>query len=321
MAGLTKLAKASTTALNSYMGLDEEETLLIITDEGQREIGMALFEAGKKITKDILCLEMPVTEKDGDEPPDVVAGVMKDVDVIVAATTNSLASTLAVKAASKLGVRTGLICDMSVDSMVRSMSADHKKIAKQTESLKKAVYGVAHLRITTKAGTDLKLLVKKRKIKTNTGVFTGIGDVGEMPSGMIMLAPIDGKTNGKVVIDGSVTGFGLLENPITMTIKASYAERISGDKEAKELSKLLSKVGEDARSVGLFGMGANYKAKLTGNLVEDTKVLGTVHLGLGNNNRAAGKIDIDFSIDCVIKEPTIYCDEELIMEDGIPLVK
>ncbi|TVQ18562.1 MAG: aminopeptidase, partial [Bacteroidetes bacterium] len=41
-----ELQEASIIALRDCMGLKEDETLLIVTDEVKREIGMALHEAG-----------------------------------------------------------------------------------------------------------------------------------------------------------------------------------------------------------------------------------------------------------------------------------
>lgn len=321
MAGVSKLAKSATVALSNYMGLDEEESLLIVSDEGSREIGLALFEAGKTLCEEALYMEMPKLENDGDEPPDIVAGLMKDVDVVVCPTTASLMRTYAVKAAAKLGVRVAVMPTVSPDAVMRGLSADPKKIAKQTESLRKVTYGVSHVRITSDAGTDLKLLIKKRKIVAQSGVYMNIGDYGELPAGEVMLAPIEGKTNGKLVVDGSITGYGVLENPVTMTIKSGYAERIAGKEEAKDLSKKLSKIGKEARAIGVFGMGTNYKAKLEGSMSEDTKVLGSLHIGLGNNKYVHGKIDVDSKIDCVIKNPTIVFDDETIIEDGILLIK
>ena len=42
-----ELKKASVIGLRDAMGLKPEETLLIVTDEIKREIGLALHEAGK----------------------------------------------------------------------------------------------------------------------------------------------------------------------------------------------------------------------------------------------------------------------------------
>ncbi|HCX99648.1 MAG TPA: aminopeptidase, partial [Bacteroidales bacterium] len=47
-----QLSDASIIALRDCMGLKNDETLLIVTDEIKRDIGIALHEAGKGIAKE-----------------------------------------------------------------------------------------------------------------------------------------------------------------------------------------------------------------------------------------------------------------------------
>ena len=45
----TKLDKASVTAIKDCMGAKKNESILVITDELKREIGLSLFENAKRL--------------------------------------------------------------------------------------------------------------------------------------------------------------------------------------------------------------------------------------------------------------------------------
>ncbi|MCH6574776.1 MAG: PAS domain-containing protein, partial [Bacteroidetes bacterium] len=64
----------------------------------------------------------------------------------------------------------------------------------------------------------------------------------------------------------------------------------------------------------------NDKAIISGNILEDEKVLGTCHIALGNNTGFGGKINIPLHLDGIIKNPTISVDNKKIMESGKLLI-
>ncbi len=316
MATNTKLLKAATIALRDYMGISSEETLLIITDEVKREIGQALFEAGKELSQEAFYVEMIPRTTHGEEPPEQISELMRNVDVVVCPTLKSLTHTYARIKASHAGVRVATMPDIALETMTRCFSADYKKVVALTEKVGAILKQAEEVRITTKLGTDITMPRKKRKIIESTGVLRTIGASGNLPSGEVFFAPIEGKSNGKVVIDGSIAGIGVLDEPISVNFKDGHASRISGGKQAKELSAMLNEAGKDARNLAEFGIGTNYKAKICGHVLEDEKVFGTVHIAFGNNIAFGGKVDVALHMDCVIKKPTVYADDKMIMKNG-----
>ncbi len=313
---MNELQNASTIALRDCMGLQEAETLLIVTDEIKREIGLALHEAGKSLCRESVLVEMPSREINGQEPPEMVAMMMQQVDVVVCPTAKSLTHTNARRNAVKLGVRVGTMPGISIDTMVRCLSADYEKIIRLTESIANKLAGVSVIRVTTQKGTDISMPVKGRKIIPSTGVHRNPGDSGNLPSGEVYLAPWEGQSNGTVVIDGSMAGLGMLEEPITINVVNGYAEEIRGGHQAQKLIDILDKSGRDARAVAEFGIGTNYKAILTGMILEDEKVLGTIHIAFGNNLTMGGNISVNSHLDGLVTKPDVYFDDALIMEKG-----
>lgn len=310
------LTNASLIALRDCMGLQKQETLLIITDEIKREIGLALHDAGKTLCKESLLIEIKSREINGQEPPAQVAALMKTVDVVVCPTAKSLTHTDARREAVKFGVRVGTMPGITIDTMVRCLNADYNKIIALTDFIAAKMVGVKNIKVVTEKGTNVTMPVANRMIIPSKGVLKNKGESGNLPSGEVFLAPWEDQTNGKVVIDGSMAGIGIVETPIVVDIINGYAETITGGKEANLLTEMLDKVGRDARAVAEFGIGTNYKAILTGQILEDEKVFGTIHIAFGNNITMGGRIAVSSHLDGLVKEPDVYFDDVLIMKKG-----
>ncbi len=311
-----ELMQASIIGLRDAMGLKPEETLLVVTDEVKRDIGLALHEAGKQLCKESILVEMKSREINGEEPPFAISEMMKMVDVVVIPTAKSLTHTDARRNAVKEGVRVGTMPGISVEIMSRCLNADFDKIVELTEYVAKRLEGVKTVKVVTEAGTNLVMPIEGRMIIPSTGVLREKGQSGNMPSGETYLAPIEGKSNGTLVIDGSMAGIGVIKTPIKVEIRDGYAEEITGGEEAQRLIAMLDKNGREARAVAEFGIGTNYKAILSGQILEDEKVLGTIHVAFGNNLTMGGSIAVNSHLDGLVKFPDVYFDDELVMKKG-----
>ncbi|HOD88170.1 MAG TPA: aminopeptidase, partial [Bacteroidales bacterium] len=307
-----ELMQASIIGLRDAMGLKPEETLLVVTDEVKRDIGLALHEAGKQLCKESILVEMKSREINGEEPPFAISEMMKMVDVVVIPTAKSLTHTDARRNAVKEGVRVGTMPGISVEIMSRCLNADFDKIVELTEYVAKRLEGVKTVKVVTEAGTNLVMPIEGRMIIPSTGVLREKGQSGNMPSGETYLAPIEGKSNGTLVIDGSMAGIGVIKTPIKVEIRDGYAEEITGGEEAQRLIAMLDKNGREARAVAEFGIGTNYKAILSGQILEDEKVLGTIHVAFGNNLTMGGSIAVNSHLDGLVKSPDVYFDDELV---------
>jgi aminopeptidase len=312
---MNELYAASLKALKDYMGLASTESLLIITDGTKDEISRSLLKAGKEICNEAFLIEMKPRETNGQEPPDQVAQLMKLVDVVICPTDKSLTHTRARIEAAAAGVRVATMPGIEIETMVRCLNADYKKVIDLTRYIAGKLINSSAIRVVTEKGTDIRLPMKGRKVLESTGVLRNKGESGNLPSGEVYLAPWEDKSNGKVVIDGSMAGIGMLKSPLTIEVVDGYAEKIEGE-QAHQLINMLDKSGREARSVAEFGMGTNYMAKLIGEILEDEKVFGTIHIAFGNNKSMGGRIDVKSHLDGLVTEPDVYFDEELIMKKG-----
>ncbi len=318
---MSKLEIAVDLVLKKCMGLKRSESLLVVIDKRKRKIGKLFLKQGEKITPKARLLEIPVGNVNGEEPPKKAAKEMLEHDVELLITTKSLTHTKARKNASETGARIATLPDITESMMARAINVDYNRIQKLSKKIADVVDRGKTIRVLTKKGTAIIFDVKGRKSHGRSGgILTKKGKFGNLPSGEAFIAPVENKTSGIYIVDSSLGGIGKVDMPVSVLVKNGYAIKITGKKSAKELNKLLNKVGKKARIVAELGIGTNYKAKLTGNLLEDEKAIGTCHIALGDNTGFGGKNQVPLHIDGVIKRPTIFVDSRKIMDNGKLLV-
>ncbi len=318
---LTKLDQASIIAIKDCMGTKKNEKVLVITDENKREIGLSLYENAIRLGHESFLIEMKALEMNGQEPPKFVAEAMKMADVILCPTSKSLTHTNARRSASALGKRIATFPGITKDVMIRGLNADYTKIAALTIKLAKMMDKVKIVRVTAPNGTDITMSLEGRAGLASKGLFHKKGESGNLPTGEAFAAPVEGKSEGVFVADGSFAGIGVLKNPIKIKVSKGLATEITGGEEAKKLIEMLSKYGQKGRNIAELGIGTNDKVKLSGLLLEDEKKMGTVHIALGDNKSMGGNVNIPFHVDGVILKPTVYFDGVEIMKNGKLLVK
>ncbi|MDP2301587.1 MAG: aminopeptidase [Ignavibacteria bacterium] len=318
---MSKLDRASEIAIINCMGVKKKEKILVISDTNKREIGYSLFTNALRLGYESLYVEMKPGRINGEEPSQQIAELMKKFDVVFCPTTKSLTHTDARREASAQGVRIATFPGITKDVMIRGLNADYNYISKLSIKLKKILEKGKFVKITTTLGTDLSFSIVGRTSYASKGLFHKKGESGNLPTGETFLAPVEGTSNGVFIVDGSMAGLGLMKNVnLKIEVKDGYATKITGGSIASKLNKMLDEVGKDARNIAEFGIGTNPSAKLSGVLLEDEKVMGTIHIALGNNKSMGGSVNVPIHLDGVVKKPTVYLDGKLLMKDGKLLV-
>ena len=134
--------------------------------------------------------------------------------------------------------------------------------------------------------------------------------------------PVESQSQGVFFVDGSMAGIGKIKGePIKIRVERGMAVEISGGEQARQLNQMVESVGPQARNLAELGIGTNYMAQITGQILEDEKVAGTVHLALGNNKSMGGTVNVGLHVDGIITSPTLRIDDKLILKNGQLLIK
>ena len=314
---MTELYLAARTALKDCMGVKNDETVLVICDNQTISIGSALFDMGRELSRECIVVIMSERDVNGQEPPPSIAELMKRFNVVICPTAKSLTHTNARREACAAGARVGTMPGITEEIMIRTLKADYHKIAERTQKLSEILDKGNEIHITTTIGTNIHIPINGIHAISSTGLVRENGKFGNLPSGESYLMPVEGKTDGIFIVDGSFAGIGKIDkDPIKITVKNGYAEKIEGGAQAEELNEMLHPLGKRAYNIAELGIGTNHEAVITGKILEDEKVMGTVHIALGNNKSMGGTCDVGIHLDGIILKPTVMVDEQILMREG-----
>jgi leucyl aminopeptidase (aminopeptidase T) len=84
---------------------------------------------------------------------------------------------------------------------------------------------------------------------------------------------------------------------------------------------LLTEHGDEGTNVAELGIGTNEKATLTGEILEDEKIAGTIHIAFGASAGIGGTVQVPVHLDCIVMKPTLELDGEAIVRDGELLIR
>lgn len=313
------MMKTAQMIVNNSARIKAGENVCIVGDTNTFSIAKVLAEASYAIGAETVLTIMTPREMHGNEPPPVVASAMLGADVILAPTTYAITHTKARLDASKRGARTIILRGITEDSMIHgAMLADYNEVSTTSNKLAARLGQAKKIRLFTDSGTDVTFMVEGRKGLALGGIATEPGTFTSLPSGEAAIAPLEGKTQGRIIIDFSMDGIGLLSQPIQLEVVDGRAISIQGGKEAQELKKLLE-VDENALNIAEFAIGTNPKSRMKGNMAEDKILRGCVHIAVGDNHTIGGELQSNVHLDGVILNPTVEMDAHLIVRKGILL--
>ncbi len=311
------------TAVNTCLKVRKGENFLVITDPERMKIGEALFRAGEDAGAEVQLVKMLPRSRHGEEPPAPLARLMKEVDAVIAPTTYSLSHTQARKEACRAGTRVATM-PMILPRMMSAggMTADFGEVARRAKRLLRLMGEGSDAHVTTPTGTDLHFCIDPKRWVEDVGLLHSKGAFGNLPAGELFTAPNEWKTQGTLVVDGALAGVGRVDEPIVITVRDGLGKRIAGGSTAADLRRMLKaasrklKVPDHAYNIAELGIGLNPKAKLIGNPLEDEKVLGTVHVALGDNSTFGGKVRAGIHVDGILMKPTLTVGTKTVMESG-----
>jgi leucyl aminopeptidase (aminopeptidase T) len=196
--------------------------------------------------------------------------------------------------------------------LARVMAVDFDTMAARSKAVAAALDAAAAARITCPRGTDLKLALDGRAGISDDGELSGRGAFGNLPCGEGFIAPAFGEGT---LIASSLAPFGISDEPAELIVaegRLVAAERGLGP----EFIELLLSQGELGTNLAELGVGTNDQARLTGNILEDEKILGTVHIAFGASAGIGGKVSVPIHLDVVILEPSLEVDGRAVLDRG-----
>jgi len=304
---VSALRDACLHALEHNLGLAAGETVLIVNDGTRPSIAAALHDAARARGGRVRTVEIPVAERNGQEPPASAAAEMRAAAVVLIPTARSLSWTAARRDATAAGARVASMPQLTEEIVLRTFPIDYEPVRARTRRMCDRLDAGREVRIRTSRGTDLTLGIEGRTAHGRKGgIYRRPGEWGNLPCGEAFIAPVEGTARGVYVVDASHAGVGRIEEPIRITVENGVAVRIEGGAEARRLESTLRAVGDPrAYNVAELGIGCNPAARVTGITLEDEKAMGTCHVALGRNDLFGGTVDVAVHLDGILRDPEI----------------
>src|SRR4051812_13214367 len=307
---MSDLEPAVRSVIGQCLGVREGEDVLVVVDEGTREIGEALREEAARVGAEAVLTVMDPRAVDGEEPPAAVAAALAAADVFIAPTSRSLSHTRARKAASDNGAPGATLPGVTADMLARLMTADLETLAERSRRVAELLTEAGEARFTCPRGSDFRMDLTGRTGLPDDGDLTAPGAFGNLPCGEGFIAPLSGEGRFVVV---SLAGIGLGTG--TLTVEDGHLVGAEGP-EAEQLLATLRAAGEQGTNLAELGVGTNEQATLTGNVLEDEKILGTVHVAFGASAGIGGTVSAPVHLDSVVLEPTLDIGGTRVIEAG-----
>jgi leucyl aminopeptidase (aminopeptidase T) len=312
-----ELLQPAYNALAQCMGVKQGEKVLIVTNHENQPIADALFHQAMELGAEPSTLLYPAGKINGEEPPAIVAEMMKHADVVLAPTVVSISHTDARRNASANGhTRIATLPGITEEVFIRGLGSDYHQIANTCERVRVELNSGKTAHLTTPSGTDLEIDIGNEAVASD-GNITKPGTFSNLPDGESEVAPRS--ANGVLVVDRCGN---IITEPTKIVFKGGYVTEIEQNASGKRFQTMLEGAAKkdgnkNAYFIAEFAIGTNPTAKVTGVILEDEKVLGTCHIAVGDNTSyPGGKNPSILHLDVILFKPTIVIDGKTIQKNG-----
>jgi len=310
---MDELDRAVETVVGRCLGVRAGEQVVVVVDEQTSALGERLRAAAAQAGGDAVLCVMDARGEHGQEPPAPVAAALAAADVFIAPTSKSLSHTQARKAASDGGARGATLPGVTASMLGRLMACDLDALQRRSAALAELLTDADEAHVTCPRGTDLRLDLTGRHGIADDGDLTGERAFGNLPCGEGFTSPLGAE--GRMVT-GCLASIGLPAGELPVLTIEDGELASATEPEGERLLAALDAAGGQGRNVAELGIGTNERAGLTGNILEDEKILGTVHVAFGASAGIGGTVSVPVHLDCLILEPTLEIGGARVLERG-----
>ncbi|MBP2296179.1 2,5-dihydroxypyridine 5,6-dioxygenase [Azospirillum rugosum] len=185
------------------------------------------------------------------------------------------------------------------------------------------------MRVTSKAGTDLRLPIGEFPVVQEYGFVDEPGRWDHWPSGFSFTFPNEGKASGRIVLDRGdilLPMKSYLTSQIEMTVENGFVTAITGGLDADLLNDYMDAFDDpEAYAISHVGWGTQARARWsTLGLYDREQTLGmdarafagNFLFSLGPNNEAGGSRVTACHIDIPMRNCTVALDGREVVRDG-----
>jgi leucyl aminopeptidase (aminopeptidase T) len=315
--GMIPLFRAAEKAVNRVLKVRAGERLLLVTDKQKIEIAEALAYWVQKAGAETTTYLMTETLRPIASPTRLFREMLANASVVVymldARIEEKPFRSFMVRAGSKRG-RICMMPGITRDMMERLVNVDFGKMEGFTRKVIRALDGADDVFVENAEGTRIRFSVKGRRWENDNGDISRKGRHGNLPAGEGYTCPVERTFSGTIAIR-------LIDDKLgrgTMEFQEGRLVKWKG----KGVEAVVRNIGSDPTGfmIGEFGIGTNRGARLSPNMLEAEKALGTVHFAIGDSY-GIGKNRSSHHYDALVADATIRVDGKDIAQEGKFLIR
>ncbi|WP_221584922.1 aminopeptidase [Microbacterium sp. G2-8] len=170
---------------------------------------------------------------------------------------------------------------------------------------------------------EVRIMSRDTDLRLGTAGRTWVSFAGEanLPDGEIATAPVDDRVDGHIAFPGTFWFAGAAVEDLRLEFRDGEATDVQAAR-GGEFARRLLDTDAGARRVGELGVGTNPRMQsMTGDLLIDEKILGTVHIALGRAYPECGGVNrssLHWDIVKDLREPgaSLMVDGRELIRDG-----
>jgi leucyl aminopeptidase (aminopeptidase T) len=202
---------------------------------------------------------------------------------------------------------------VTADMLARLMDVDFDVLRARSRAVAELLSAADQAHISCPRGTDLHLDLTGREGIPDDGDLSAPGAFGNLPCGEGFVAPAGGEGT---LATRSLASIGLVQgHPAHLTVEGGRLTKATGP-EGERLYALLTGAGELGTNLAELGVGTNERAQLTGNILEDEKMLGTIHVAFGASAGIGGTVSVPIHLDVVVTDATLVVGDTTVLDAG-----
>lgn len=289
-----------------------ERSLLVTDTAADPEVVEAMAVVLRTLGADVVVVSSAPADLPGDDPPAAVGAAMLEADVIFELTSVFIGSCQARRDACASGSRYLTVPGLGWTTLRPGgpFAADFAALGERAQRLAQQLDAAGEFHLTSAAGTDLRGSFEGRKGRPLWGIADQRGGYAAPPDVEVGASPVEGATEGRIVIDGSLLFLGPDQLPAPVVLRFERGRLVGAEgPDAWRLLDALERSGDERMwEIAEVSIGLNPYSRPGGSALELEGIVGGAHVAVGNNVAYGGSNDARSHIDCVLLAAELALD-------------
>ncbi|WP_254838522.1 aminopeptidase [Natronomonas marina] len=313
--------RGARTIVEESAALQPDEDVVIVTDWEAAEVAERIAAAARERDANVTMTLMDPREHEGNEPPDSVAAAMYEATVVFVIVSRSISHSDAVEAGLDSDRRWIMMTQFAPEQLIDgAIYADFEAMQPKIEAMADRFSEADSATVTSPQGTEVHVGLSGREGNAVNGLAREPGGAGGPGAMEANVAPVEGTTEGTVVVDGAIPDFdiGALSEPITLEIEDGAVTDVEGGVVAEKLRRVWEGYDDPGvYNVAQLAVGMNPEVTaFDDHFITAHCRYGNVHFGIGKSTVLGGTVEAPVHFDVMLGEADLELDGELVVENG-----